>query len=124
VLLGAVGFVLLIACANVANLLLARATGRQREIAIRAAVGAGRGRIIRQMLTESVVLSLVGGAVGLVIGHVGIRAILSISSGNIPRIGLGADLPLDPAIVLFTLGLSILTGLLFGLIPALQASRA
>jgi putative ABC transport system permease protein len=124
VLLGAVGFVLLIACANVANLLLARAAGRQREIAIRAAVGAGRGRIIRQMLTESVVLSLVGGALGLVIGYVGIRAILSISPGNIPRIGLGADLPLDPAIVLFTLGLSILTGLLFGLIPALQASHA
>jgi len=124
VLLGAVSFVLLIACANVANLLLARATGRRREIAIRAAVGAGRGRIIRQLLTESVVLSMTGGLVGLAIGFLGIRAILSINPGNIPRIGLqGAAVVMDWRIVLFTLGVSFATGILFGLIPALQASR-
>jgi putative ABC transport system permease protein len=125
VLLGAVGFVLLIACANVANLLLARATGRRREIAIRAAVGAGRGRIVRQLLTESVVLSMAGGLLGLALGFVGIRAILSISSGNIPRIGSQpAEVSLDAGVVLFTLGLSFATGILFGLIPALQSSRA
>jgi putative ABC transport system permease protein len=124
VLLGAVSFVLLIACANVANLLLARATGRKREIAIRVAVGAGRGRIIRQLLTESVLLSLAGGLVGLAIGFLGIRAILSINPGNIPRIGLhGAEVVMDWRIVLFTLTLSFATGILFGLIPALQVSR-
>jgi len=123
-LLGAVGFVLLIACANVANLLLARATGRRRELAIRAAVGAGRGRIIRQLLTESVVLSMTGGLVGLAIGFLGIRAILSINPGNIPRIGLqGGAVSLDWRIVGFTLVLAFATGILFGLIPALQASR-
>ena len=125
ILVGAVGFVLLIACANVANLLLARATGRKREIAIRAAVGAGRGRIIRQLLTESVILSLAGGVVGLVAGYAGIRAILSVSPGNIPRIGLqGAGVGLDWRVLGFTLVLSIVTGILFGLVPALQSSRA
>jgi putative ABC transport system permease protein len=125
VLLGAVGFVLLIACANVANLLLARATGRKREIAIRAAVGAGRGRIVRQLLTESVVLSMAGGILGLALGFVGIRAILSISSGNIPRIGAQpTEVSMDAGVVLFTVGLSFATGVLFGLIPALQTSRA
>lgn len=124
VLLGAVSFVLLIACANVANLLLARATVRKREIAIRAAVGAGRGRIVRQLLTESVVLSTTGGLLGLVIGFVGIRAILRINPGNIPRVGLqGAEVSLDLYVVLFTLAVSFITGLLFGLIPALQATR-
>lgn len=124
VLLGAVSFVLLIACANVANLLLARATVRKREIAIRAAVGAGRGRIVRQLLTESVVLSTTGGLLGLVIGFVGIRAILRINPGNIPRVGLqGGEVSLDLYVVLFTLAVSFITGLLFGLIPALQATR-
>jgi putative ABC transport system permease protein len=124
VLLGAVSFVLLIACANVANLLLARATVRRREIAIRAAVGAGRGRIVRQLLTESVVLSTTGGLLGLVIGFVGIRAILRINPGNIPRVGLqGGEVSLDSHVVLFTLALSFVTGILFGLIPALQATR-
>ena len=125
ILLGAVSFVLLIACANVANLLLARATGRKREIAIRAAVGAGRGRIVRQLLTESVLLSLAGGVLGLAAGYAGIRALLSLNPGNIPRIGPGgANVGLDWRVVAFTVGLSILTGLLFGLVPALQSSRA
>ena len=125
ILLGAVGFVLLIACANVANLLLARATVRRREIAIRAAVGAGRGRIIRQLLTESVMLALAGGVVGLAAGYVGIRAILSVSPGNIPRIGMqGASVGLDWRVLVFTLVLSVVTGILFGLVPALQSSRA
>src|SRR5215471_17929691 len=124
VLLGAVSFVLLIACANVANLLLARATVRKREIAIRAAVGAGRGRIVRQLLTESVVLSMAGGVLGLGIGFLGIRAILSVNPGNIPRVGLqGAQVTLDWLVMLFTLGLAFVTGIVFGLIPALQAAR-
>jgi len=125
ILLGAVSFVLLIACANVANLLLARAMVRRREIVIRTAVGAGRRRIIRQLLTESVLLSMFGGVVGLIVGYLGIRAILRINPGNIPRVGVeGAGVTLDGMVVLFTLGLSIVTGILFGLIPALQASRA
>jgi predicted permease len=125
ILLGAVSFVLLIACANVANLLLARATGRKREIAIRAAVGAGRGRIVRQLLTESVMLSLASGVLGLAAGYAGIRSILSLSPSNIPRIGAGgANVSLDWRVFGFALALSILTGIVFGLIPALQSSRA
>jgi putative ABC transport system permease protein len=125
ILVGAVSFVLLIACANVANLLLARATARKREIAIRAAVGAGRARIVRQLLTESVMLSLAGGVLGLAAGYAGMRAILSVSPGNIPRIGLhGASVELDWRVLGFTLGISLLTGVLFGLVPALQSSRA
>jgi predicted permease len=124
VLVGAVSFVLLIACANVANLLLARAIGRRREIAIRAAIGAGRGRIIRQLLTESVLLSFGGAAVGLVLGVTGIRALLSVNTANLPRVGRdGALVALDWRVLVFTILVALITGLLFGLIPALQASR-
>jgi len=124
VLLGAVAFVLLIACANVANLLLVRATVRRREMAIRAAIGAGRGRIIRQLLTESVALSAAGGAIGMVLGVVGIRALLSLNPGNIPRVGLdGGRVGIDWRVLAFTVAVSLLTGLIFGLVPALQASR-
>ncbi len=125
ILWGAVALVLLIACANVANLLLARATFRKREIAIRAALGAGRGRIVRQLLTESVLLSLAGGVLGLATGYAGIRAILRLIPGNIPRIGTdGSNVGLDWRVLGLTMGLSILTGILFGLVPALESSRA
>lgn len=125
ILLGAVGFVLLIACSNVANLLLARATLRRREIAVRAAVGAGRGRIIRQLLTESVSLSLGGGSLGLILGFIGVRALLAINPGNIPRIGEnGSAVGLDWRVLVFTVCVAVLTGILFGLIPALNASRS
>ncbi|HEV2280224.1 MAG TPA: ABC transporter permease [Acidobacteriaceae bacterium] len=124
VLLGAVGFVLLIACANVANLLLARASARRRELATRAAIGAGRGQIIRQLLTESLVLALAGGVLGLLLGFFGVRVLVGINPGNIPRISeTGPSIALDPRILLFTLGVSLATGILFGLLPAIAASR-
>ena len=124
VLLGAVGFVLLIACANVANLLLVRATGRKREFAIRAAMGAGRARIVRQLLTESIVLSITGGVLGLILGYAGVRALLAVSPAGLPRVGEnGAAVGLDWRIFLFTLAISLFTGILFGLFPAISASR-
>ncbi|WP_263356473.1 ABC transporter permease [Acidicapsa ligni] len=124
VLVGAVSFVLLIACANVANLLMVRAASRRREFAIRSALGAGRGRIIRQLLTESIVLALAGGILGMILGVVGVRALLASSPGDIPRIGEnGVLVGLDWHVALFTLGISFLTGILFGLVPAIEASK-
>lgn len=124
ILLAAVAGVLLIACANVANLLLVRSTVRKRELAIRAAMGADRGRIIRQLLTESVLLSIAGGAVGLALGLVGIRSLMSINTANLPRLGDGgAAIQLDWRVTAFTIAVSIATGLLFGVAPALQAAR-
>ena len=125
VLLGAVSFVLLIACANVANLLLARATTRRREIVIRSAIGAGRGQIIRQLLTESVVLATTGALLGLIIGRIAIRALLSVNTAGLPRVGEnGVQVSLDWRVLAFTMSAALATGLLVGVIPAFQSSRA
>jgi predicted permease len=124
VLLAAVSGVLLIACANVANLLLVRSTVRRREMAIRAAMGANRGRIIRQLITESVLLAVVGGALGLILGLFGIRSLLSINTAGLPRVGEGgAAVQLDWRLLAFTALVSIGTGLLFGVMPAVHAAR-
>ena len=120
ILLGAVGLVLLIACANVANLQLARATKRQREMTVRAALGAGRSRIVRQALTESVVLAVIGGALGIVIVVWGTDALRAMLPAGFPRV---ADVAVDLRVLLFAMAASVATGLVFGVVPALRAAR-
>jgi predicted permease len=125
ILLGACALVLLIACANVANLLMARASGRKREFAIRSALGAGRRRIIRQLLTESILLSWMGGILGSVLGFGGVRALLALNPTGLPRIGEdGSAVGVDWRVLAFTLTVSLVTGILFGLFPAFGAARA
>src|SRR5215475_4676066 len=119
-LFGAVFFVLLISCVNVANLLLARATTREREMAVRAAVGAGRGRIIRQLLTESLLLAMVGGGAGIMLAQWAIDSLRKLGPEQLPRL---QAVNIDGRILLFTLGVTLLTGVLFGLAPALQAGQ-
>ena len=119
-LLGAVAFVLLIACANIANLLLARGSGRGRELAVRVALGAGRLRVIRQLLTESLLLAAIGGLAGMLLGIWAVDALIAIAPEDAPRLG---EIGLDPRVFAFAAALTLVTGVLFGLVPAIQASR-
>ncbi len=120
VLVGAVGLILLIACANVANLTLARSDARHREIAIRTALGASRGRLVRQLVTESVLLALVGGLLGAAVAFAGTRILVTLDPPGVPRVG---EIALDVGVLAFTLALAIVTGVVFGLAPALELSR-
>ena len=119
VLMGAVAMLLLVACVNIASLLLARATGRQQELAVRAALGAGRARITRQLVTESLTLALLGGALGVALAFVAVRALRSAGAAELPRSG---DIGIDGVVLAFTIAVSIVSGLIFGIIPALRAS--
>jgi putative ABC transport system permease protein len=115
--MGTLGIVLLIACANVANLLLVRAEGRQHELAIRAALGASWRDIARELLTESVALGLLGGALGLGLAYGAIRALVAMAPANLPRLN---EISIDPAVILFTFAAALVTGVLFGMIPAIK----
>jgi ABC-type antimicrobial peptide transport system permease subunit len=121
VLLGAVFFVLLIACSNVANLVLARGTAREREMAVRAALGAGRGRLASQLLTENVLLALVSGGFGSILAAAGVRVLVASGPPDIPRLEQAS---IDPAVLAFALGISLFAAVLFGLVPAWSVARS